>query len=99
MRHRCREEPIGALPASAAAPLEEDHSGGDRNIQRGNLAGHGNANDNVAMLSHLFVQAPAFASQYEHGTLREIGVIVRLLAPLVQPVDPVAALFQLLECA
>ncbi len=52
----------GGVRGPAAAQFEKNHSGGYRDVEGGDLAGHRNPHQQVAVLADLLVQAATFAA-------------------------------------
>src|SRR5579862_419037 len=77
-------------------PLEQHHTGRDADIQRRHLSRHGNAHQKIAAFGDVFVQAAAFPAQHDGGWTCELHLVVGYFAPLVQAVNPVAALLQVI---
>src|ERR1035437_963900 len=78
-------------------PFEKHHARCHRHIQRRNPARHGDAHQRVAMLPHLLVQAFALAAQHHRRRRGVLHLVVRLVAALIQAVDPEAPLFDFFE--
>lgn len=89
----------GTSGAALAGGLEEHHGTGGGNIERGHLAGHGNAQQVIAGAADQIVQARAFASEDDYGIGRKVVAVVILRAALVEPDDPEVVLFQGFEGA
>ncbi len=81
-----------------AAPLKEDDTGGDGYVERGDGAGHGDPDDEVAVLADVLVQAAALAAENEDGWFGEVDLVVERVAAFVEAVDPIAGALQFFEC-
>ncbi len=69
-------------------PLEQHHAGRHRDIERGDLARHGNANQEVAVLLHLVVQSLALPAEHEAAGDGIVHLVVGAVTPLVEAVNP-----------
>ncbi len=81
----------------SSAPLKQYHARRNAHIQRGHAARHGNPNQEIALLGDMFVQPLALSPQHDRRGTCVIDLIVGFLAAFVQTIDPVAALFQLIQ--
>src|SRR5579872_7322959 len=75
-------------------PLEKDHACGHADVQGCHLPCHRNAHEKIAALGHVFMQPVAFCAEDNGGRLGEFHLVVSVLAPFVQAVDPVTALLK-----
>jgi len=80
-----------------APPFKQHNAGGDRDVERRDGSGHGDAHQQIAVFLDQFVEALALAAQDEHSGPGIIGFAIQLGAALVQPVNPEAALLEHFE--
>lgn len=98
-RRRGRGLWLDAGRAALAQGLVHDDGSGDGDVERGDLAGHGDAEEVVAGLLDEVVEAGAFASEDEDAVGGEVEVGVVGGAALVETDDPDVGLLHLLEGA
>lgn len=84
--------------ALAGGLIENDGSGG-RDVQRGDTAGHGNAEKVVAGAADKIVQARALASEDDHEIAGEVELVVVGRASFVETDDPEVVALEILEGA
>src|ERR1043166_6668334 len=82
-----REPGRRGLRGPVSAPRKQDYTGGDRNIQRSDLASHGNPDQEIAVLPDEVVQALAFSAHYDGGALSPIDLMNIRFASLIHSVD------------
>ena len=85
--------------AALAEGLVQDDGAGDGDVERGDAALHGDAEEEVAGALDQLVQAGAFAAEDEADVLAEVEVGVVGGAALVEADDPDVVLLHLLEGA
>ena len=88
----------GGVGGSALAGGFKEHDGtGSGNVQGGDLARHGNAEEVVAGAADEVVEALAFASEDDDGVSREVKSVVGLGAVFIEADDPEVVFLELLE--
>ena len=79
--------------------LVHDDCSGDRDVERGDLPGHGDAEEVIAGLFDEVVEAGSFAAEDETQSVEEVEVGVVGGSALVEADDPDVVLLHLLEGA
>ena len=85
--------------AALAHGFVHDDGAGDRDVERGDRAGHGDAQEVVAGLFDQIVQAGAFASEDEDAVGAEVEIHIVWSPAFVEAEDPDVGLLHLLERA
>src|SRR5579883_2487163 len=94
---RCGRSVLQSSRSFPPCPLKKYDARGDRNVERGDLSRHRDAQQHVAMLAHLLVEPLALAAQDERRGLLVIHAVVIPVAALIEAVQVEPAFLQIFK--